>query len=58
MYYIDVYSHTSSKLVHGLYPSVIKAQTFTKQGTRKNWAYSMHKSVHTAIRTGEDKREK
>ena len=51
MYYVDAYSHTSSKLVHGLNPSMVKAQILIKHRTRKSWAYTTPKCVHTAIRT-------
>ena len=50
MYYVDVYSHTSSKLIYGLDPSVVKAQTLTKHRTTKNWAYRTPKSIYTTIR--------
>ena len=50
MYYVGIYLHTSSKLVPGLDPSVVKAQTLTKHRTTKNWAYNTPKSIYTTIR--------
>ena len=58
MYYVDLYSHTSNKLVHRLDLSVVKAQTLTKHRTRKNCAYSTPKSVHITIRMWEERIEK
>ena len=58
MYYIDVNSHTSSKVVHGLDPSVVKAQILTKHKTRKNWAYNTPNSTYARIRASQERKER
>ena len=49
---VDVHSHASSKLAHGLDPRMVKAQTTKQQQIRKNAkAYSTPKVRQTTTRT-------